>query len=179
MVIIVVVFTGINNSAGVVSRKNVLNGLVTGFIGGAVTLIATPDVAKADVTNKVASTGALRSLKRAQSQLPKLQPTVELNDFVGVKAFFRNPPFDQVRKNCFIIVRGGEDGPSATELDAKYKTFIASLEKIDGTASLGMRGRKIPPLQMSEEYQTVLTTLDSFLKVSFVSFFFGCLYQKE
>jgi hypothetical protein len=133
-------------------------------------LIATPDVAKADVTNKVASTGALRSLKRAQSQLPKLLPTVQSNDFVGVKAFLRNPPFDQVRKNCFILVRGGEDGPKATELETSYKTFISSLEKIDGTASLGMRGRKVPPFQMSEEYETILSTLDSFLKVSLFLF---------
>jgi hypothetical protein len=154
--------------AGILSRKDAVNSIVTGCLCGTVALIATtPLVAKADITIKVATSGALKNLKRAQSQLPKLLSTVQSNDFVGVKAFLRNPPFDEVRKNGFILVRGGEDGPKAAELEIRYKTFISALEKIDGTASLGMRGRKVPPLQMSAEYDTIQATLDSFLKVSY------------
>jgi hypothetical protein len=146
------------------TRRTVLNGVAVAFLGS--TMLAGPDNARADVTNKVASTAALRSLRRAQAQLPKLKPTVLENDFVAVKTFLRNPPFDEVRKNGFILVRGGEDGPKASELQASYRKFIASVEKIDSSASLGMRGRKVPTLQMTEEYDNILAAMESFLKVS-------------
>ena len=47
-----------------------------------------------------------------------------------------------------------------------YKQFIASVEKIDGTASLGSRGRKIPDLQMSDEYLVIEKSMDEFIKVA-------------
>lgn len=151
------------------SRRNVLTEFAVGLAAATATAVAIPQVANADVTNKVASTPALRKLKRAQQILPKLLPTVQSNDYVAVKAFFRTPPFDDVRKSAFIIVRGGEDGPRAGELEASYKQFIASVEKIDGTASLGMRGRSIQPLQMAQEYDTIVATMESFLKVRKIS----------
>ncbi|KAG7346704.1 hypothetical protein IV203_005773 [Nitzschia inconspicua] len=149
------------------SRREILNGAAIGFMGSIATVLPlNPQVARADITNKVASSPALRSLKRAQQNLPKLLPTVQSNDYVAVKSFLRTPPFDDVRKNGFILVRGGEDSPKASELEASYKSFIASLEKIDGTASLGMRGRTIKPLQMSEEYDNIVAAMDSFLKLA-------------
>lgn len=148
------------------TRREALNTAALGLLGSMSVMIASPEAARADVTNKVASAAAIRNLKRAQSQLPKLRTTVQDNDFVAVKAFLRTPPFDEVRKNGFIIVRGGEDGPKAGELQTSYKNFIASVEKIDSSASLGMRGRKVPPLQMSEEYDNVLAAMESFVKVS-------------
>jgi hypothetical protein len=154
------------SSLDAASRRDLFYGATVGLMGGIVTLLVDPQVAAADVTNKVASSPALKSLKRAQQNLPKLLPTVQSNDYVAVKAFFRTPPFDQVRKNGFILVRGGEDGPKASELEASYKSLIATIEKIDGTASLGMRGRSIKPLQMSEEYDNIVAAMDSFLKVS-------------
>ena len=127
-----------------------------GFVGAA----------RADVTNKVASSTALRALTRAQTQLPtKLFPEVQTNNFMGVKARLREPPFDLARKNGQILVRGGEDGPRVKELVRAYKEFIASLEKIDATASLGMRGRSIDSFQMTQEYEAIVKALDSFLKV--------------
>ena len=54
----------------------------------------------------------------------------------------------------------------AEELQGAYKAFIASIEKIDGTASLGMRGRKIPPLQLLEEYEVIDVAMKDFLKVA-------------
>jgi hypothetical protein len=125
-----------------------------------------PGVANADITNKVASSTALRNIKRAQKQLEKLQPIAESNDFTGVKEFLRTPPFSEVRKNCSIVIRGAEDGPKVEELDGVYKGFITSIEKIDGTASLGFRGRKIPQLQMTDEYLLVQSALSDFLKVA-------------
>ena len=145
-----------------ISRKALLEGLAAGVIGSAIL----PGVANADITNKVASTEALRKVKRAQKQLNKLLPIAQANDFLEVKAFLRTPPFADVRKYAFTLVRGGEDGPKAVELEKSYKAFIASIEKIDSTSSLGIRGRKIPQLQMSEEYVVIESTMQAFLKVA-------------
>jgi hypothetical protein len=145
-----------------VSRKTFVNGVVAGVIGSTVL----PGVAKADITNKVASSAALRNLKREQKQLGKLETIAEANDFAGIKEFLRTPPFGDSRKNCFVLVRGAEDGPKMDELDVVYKAFVGSIENIDNTASLGYRGRKIPQLQLSEQYLVVQSTLADFLKVA-------------
>ena len=101
--------------------------------------------ALADVTNKLASTTALRSLERVKEQLPvKLKPVAQANDYIGIKQALRLPPFDQVRKDLLTVVRGGEDGPKAGELQLAYKGLIKSLEDIDATASIGM-GRSGKP----------------------------------
>lgn len=139
-----------------------MNGVVAGIVGSTVL----PGDAKADVTNKVASATALRNLKRAQKQLGKLETIAKENDFAGVKEFLRTPPFGDSRKYCFTLVRGAEDGPKVEALDAVYKAFIGSIENIDNTASLGFRGRKIPDLQLSEQYLVVESTLADFLKVA-------------
>ena len=144
------------------SRRQCLEGVALGTMGFALL----PSVALADVTNKVASPTALRSVKRAQKQLDDLKPLAQSSDFTQIKAFLRTPPFSDVRKNCFVIVRGEEDGPKAEELQSAYKAFIASIEKIDSTASLGLRGRKIPSMQLSEEYVLVESTMSAFVKVS-------------
>mmetsp|Transcript_30132 Transcript_30132/g.72332 ORF Transcript_30132/g.72332 Transcript_30132/m.72332 type:complete len:196 (+) Transcript_30132:77-664(+) len=146
------------------SRGTFVSGLVAGVVAN--TLLMPVEPAKADVTNKVASANALRNIKRAQKQLPKLQTVAESNDFAGVKEFMRTPPFGDSRKYCFTIVRGAEDGPKAAEIETVYKAFVSSIEKIDGTASLGFRGRKIPQLQLSEEYLVVQSSLADFLKVA-------------
>lgn len=147
----------------VVSRGTFVNGLVAGVIAN--TLLAV-EPAKADITNKVASSSALRNIKRAQKQLPNLKSVAESNDFAGVKEFLRTPPFGDARKYCFTLVRGAEDGPKAAEMESVYKAFVSSIEKIDGTASLGFRGRKIPQLQLTEEYLAIESSLADFLKVA-------------
>lgn len=154
-----------SNSNGV-SRKEALGSICTGLLGVATAVLANPGVAQADITNKIASSTALRAIKQAEKRLPSLLPTVKDNDFLGVKSFLRTPPFDEVRKNGSILVRGGEDGPKSDELKSTYKDLIVSIEKIDGTASLGMRGRKIPQLQLLEEYDIISASMKSFLKVA-------------
>ncbi len=144
------------------SRRQYVQGLAVGVVGS----VLLPNSASADVTNKIASSAALRSVQRSQKQLKGLLPFAQTNDFLQVKNFLRTPPFVDVRKNCVILVRGGEDGPKADELQSSYKAFIGSVEKIDSTASLGMRGRKIPDLQMSDEYMTIESTLNAFIKVA-------------
>ena len=155
-----------------VTRRDAVSRTLTTLIGGVtastalLSSSATTPFAHADVTNKVASSPALRALTRAQEKLPtKLLPDVQANDFVAVKARFREPPFDMIRKNGQILVLGGEDGPDAKKLVSGYKALITAIEKLDGTASLGARGRSIGPLQMTQEYEDIVAALDSFLKV--------------
>jgi hypothetical protein len=155
-----------NSNQVEVSRKEALGTLCSGLLGVTTVVLTNPGVAHADITNKIASTTALRSLKQAEKILPNVLPTVKENDFLGVKAFLRTPPFDEIRKNGSIIVRGGEDGPKSNELQSTYKDLIGGIEKIDGSASLGMRGRKIPQLQLLEEYDIISASMKSFLKVA-------------
>ncbi|KAL7529544.1 hypothetical protein ACHAXR_004048 [Thalassiosira sp. AJA248-18] len=127
--------------------------------------------ANADVTNKVASSTALRSLSRAQRQLPtKLLPPAQSNNYVGIKTALREPPFDTLRKDMLTLVRGGEDGQLADKLLVAYKQLIKSLEAIDATASQGMgRGRgpgKIDPFQLSSEYEDIEKAMDLFIVVA-------------
>lgn len=162
--------SSIDDEAVGTTRRDAVSKTLSHLIGGAAAsaaVLATgPGAAHADVTNKIASSTALRALTRAQAQLPtKLLPDVKANDYVGVKARLREPPFDNVRKNGQILVRGGEDGPKVGELVKKYKELIVAIEKIDNTASLGMRGRTIDPFEMSKEYEVIVAAIDSFLKV--------------
>jgi hypothetical protein len=144
-----------------VSRKGFMENVLVG-VASAVIL---PSIANADATNKVASSTAMRSVKRAQKQLPNMQFSAKDNDFSKVTEALRTSPFADVRRNCFIVVRGAEDGPKSEEIQAAYKTFIATVEQIDATAKLGARGRKIPPGQLFEEYLAIESSIDGFIKV--------------
>lgn len=150
------------------TRRDALQVGLVGILGGATAFLSIPVTpVHADITNKVASSAALRNLQRAEKALPKLKTSAASNDYVAVKAFMRTPPFDEVRKNGSVLVRGGEDlGLKAVELQQRYKTFIASLEKIDGTASVGIRGRSIDPIQLTAEYDSVQVAMAEFLKVA-------------
>jgi len=157
-----------------ITRRDAFRKTLTTLVGGVTASTAlmssSPTImveaAHADVTNKIASSTALRAMTRSQTQMPtKLLPDVQANNFIGVKARLREPPFDLVRKNGLILVRGGEDGPKATELVKSYKGLIATFEKIDATASLGMRGRSIDQLEMSQEYDAIVVAMEAFLKV--------------
>lgn len=151
-------------SSSKVSRRNFVEGMVAGAVGVAV---LAPGVANADITNKVASPAALRKLKRAQKQLDgTLLGLCQANDYTGTKGFFRQPPFDDVRKQAKVLVLGGEDGPKSEELETAYKSFVSSMEKIDGTASLGMRGRKIDEFQLSQEFEVMKTSMEKFITVA-------------
>jgi len=143
------------------------------MIGSGVSTLGFGNVptANADVTNKVASTAAIRILQRAKLQLPiKVFPYIEQKDFQNIKGALRLPPFDSIRKYASVLVRGGEDlGSQAIELENSYKILIQALEKLDNTSSLGMRGSKISSLRMKEEYDTFVLALDSFLTLGQVT----------
>ena len=143
-------------------RKAFLNTLLS--TTGAVLLA--PAVANADVTNKVASGAALRSVQRAQRQFGNLELAASQNDYEETKKALRLPPFSDIRKNCKILVNGGSDGPNAAELEQRYKDFIASVEKLDGTCSVAMRGRSVPSERLYEEYRAVAASLEAFANVA-------------
>lgn len=150
------------------SRRNLLQTALVLSISGA-TASARPSPAAADVTNKLASTAALRSLTKLQGQLSaKLLPLAQSNDYVGAKQCLREPPLNSMRKDMLTLVRGAEDGPKAGELLSAYKGLVKSLEDLDTTASLGMRGGKNKPdaFQLGIEYETVEKALGFFVKVA-------------
>lgn len=127
-----------------------------------------PTSAYADVTNKIASTTALKSLTRVQSQLPiKLLPLAQSNNYRGVRTALREPPFDTVRKDMLTLVRGGEDGPKAEILRLAYSHLIRSFEAIDTTSSLGMQGRTkgIDPFTLIIEYDDIVKSMELIIKV--------------
>lgn len=144
------------------SRREVCKALITTS-----TIVCSTFPANADVTNKVASSTALRSLYIVQRQLPiKLLPLAQSNDYIGVKKCLREPPFDTLRKDMLTIVRGGEDGKKVDELLLSYKQLIKSLEAIDATSSLGMRkSSNIDPFVLGIEYEDIAKSLDLFIRI--------------
>ena len=144
------------------SRREVCKALITTS-----TIVCSTFPANADVTNKVASSTALRSLYIVQRQLPiKLLPLAQSNDYIGVKKCLREPPFETLRKDMLTIVRGGEDGKKVDELLLSYKQLIKSLEAIDATSSLGMRkSSNIDPFVLGIEYEDIAKSLDLFIRI--------------
>jgi len=137
--------------------------------GATATLASTflfPAVASADITSKVASSSALRNVKRAQKQLDTLELYVVNDQYTELKVAIREAPLSEVRKAAFTLVRGGEDGPDADKLTASYQKFIASLEKMDSQAGLGMRGRKLSSGELLGDYNDCLKALRDFVLVA-------------
>mmetsp|Transcript_28362 Transcript_28362/g.42783 ORF Transcript_28362/g.42783 Transcript_28362/m.42783 type:complete len:248 (+) Transcript_28362:2-745(+) len=151
------------------SRRRVIAAITSTIITASTATLA-PQSACADVTNKIASTTALRSLLNLKTQLPiRLKPVAQSNNYVGIKQCLREPPLDGIRKNMLVLVRGGEDGPKAGELLLAYKQLISALENMDATATLGMQGRNKKlnddPFLLSLQYDEVEKALGLFIEV--------------
>eukprot|EP00546_Thalassionema_frauenfeldii_P002220 CAMPEP_0178937360 /NCGR_PEP_ID=MMETSP0786-20121207/25707_1 /TAXON_ID=186022 /ORGANISM="Thalassionema frauenfeldii, Strain CCMP 1798" /LENGTH=169 /DNA_ID=CAMNT_0020615909 /DNA_START=75 /DNA_END=585 /DNA_ORIENTATION=- len=130
-------------------------------------LIPPVEEARADITNKLASAAALRKVRQGQQKLKEMEFYVVNNDYTSLQLALRKEPFFDIRKNSYILVRGGDDGPLAGDLERCYKTFMASLEKMDTTATLGLRGRR--PLEDGEfyhSYRSTVESLENFLAVA-------------
>jgi hypothetical protein len=151
---------GISSSSSQVLTRREWSALIAG------TVLATPLMANADITNKLASSSALRNVKRSLKQLDSLELYVTTDNYEELKRSLRLAPLADVRKNCFILVRGGEDGPDAQSLKLLYQKFILALEQMDSTAGLAMRGRKIPKGTFYASYKVTVSTLADFLKVA-------------
>lgn len=152
--------TALNAEQGL-TRRGLLEKVAAASV---LTASGLPSPALADVTNKVASTAAIRAVKRAAKDLEKAEFPCVNNDFADVKAALRTPGLNEVRKNCLILIKGGEDGPEAENLRKAYDKFVKDIEALDSQASLGMRGRK-QDIQLASYYDAALASLKAFLEV--------------
>lgn len=106
----------------------------------------------------------LRSLKRAEKQLSKMEFYATENDYESLKAAIRNAPFSECRLKSFAILKEYKDQPVKEEkLKASYDTFIASVEKMDSTAGLGMRGRNLSKDAMLKDYQAAAANMAAWI----------------
>uniref|UniRef100_A0A7S1Z940 Uncharacterized protein n=1 Tax=Ditylum brightwellii TaxID=49249 RepID=A0A7S1Z940_9STRA len=155
-----------NNNAQELSRREAFATFNKAALAAATVLTTSASLpANADVTNKIASSSALRTIKRCIRQLTDMEGSAtSFNDYMSVKESIRKPPLTEVRRNCVILIKGGEDGPDAALLQEKYNAFIKALESLDGQASLGMRGRK--GISMVEEYDATMKAIKDFYEVA-------------
>ena len=162
-----VVMAASSSDTFLTDRKAFLQTTALSF-GSAAMLVGTssPAPAHADVTNKVASSAALRNVKLVQKRLAGLADTVAQNEYQELKEALRVAPFSDLRKNMTTLVRGGEDGPDAQALQDKYKTFIAKLEKMDTTATLALRGKKLNEGDFNSTYQATVDALADFVELA-------------
>lgn len=148
--------------SGQSSRRKVLEGASASV---AATLLF-PSIARADITNKVASSVAVRKVKSAQKQLNTLELYVVDDQLVELKQAIREPPLSEIRKSGTTLVRGGEDGPDAEKLATLYQKFIGTLEKLDNEAGLAIRGRKLNEGQLLGDYKDCVVALGDFVVVA-------------
>jgi hypothetical protein len=85
------------------------------------------------------------------------------DEYMEVKNALREAPVSEIRKACTTLVKGGEDGPDAAQLETKYKAFIGSLESMDSKGSLALRGRKLNQGDFEKSYRETLDNLADFL----------------
>jgi len=151
------------------SRKDFLAATVS---AAAVSLTAAaagwPLAAHADITNKLASSQALRSVKIAQKKLSSASTAeyITTADYATLKSVLRVEPISGIRKASTILVRAGEDGPEADNLSSSYKVFIAKLEKMDSVASVAMRGRTVADSEFKESYEGAVSALNDFVAIA-------------
>lgn len=155
--------TALDAEQGELTRRGAFEAVSASFLT-AVVAGGLPSPACADVTNKVASTAAIRAVKRALKDLEKAEFACVGNQYTDAKEALRTPGLNEVRKNCLILIRGGEDGAEAENLKSAYEKFVKDLEALDSQASLGMRGRK-KDIQLAGYYDSALASLKAFLEV--------------
>mmetsp|Transcript_20124 Transcript_20124/g.43935 ORF Transcript_20124/g.43935 Transcript_20124/m.43935 type:complete len:202 (-) Transcript_20124:181-786(-) len=146
----------------IVNRRIVFGTPATILVSGCLS-VATAAPVYADVTNKVASTAALRAVKKGIKDLENAEFPAVNNEYADVKAALRTPALNEVRKNCLILIKGGEDGPEAENLKTNYNAFVKALEALDTQASLGMRGRK--EIVLASYYDAAVKSLRDVLEV--------------
>ena len=163
------------------SRKEFLQSAF--LVGGvsSVVVASFPDLALADeqeedtvvdekalptTATEVPQSANLRSIIRAEKQLSKLELYAVNNDYESIKLALRNAPFSEVRKKSFAIIKEYADQPSKQEkLKVAYDAMIASIERLDNTAGLGMRGRKLPDDELLKTYQAASSSLTVWIAV--------------
>ena len=62
-----------------------------------------------------------------------------------------------------MTASAASNNPVADDLSAKYRTFIASMERMDATASVATRGRQLEPGELKAAYSDTVSALEEFL----------------
>lgn len=163
--------TQLHATQGELSRRNFAETL-----GVAVAFLASPKLALADEEEESAGSGGvtgilqssnLRSLKRAEKQLGKLEFYAVENEFENMKLGLRNAPFSEIRKNSFALIKEYASQPDQqSKLTASYNVFISAVERLDSTASLGMRGRKMDDGAFLKMFQETSKALSEWIAVA-------------
>lgn len=139
-----------------------------GFVAAATA--ASPKAANAiDVTSsKLASPGALRSVKSSLRKMSTLDGLVSDGGYAEIREALRVPPVSDLRKSCATIIygSGGDINDPGQELTGGYKSVVASLEKMDSLAGLGARGRTIPQSELAAALDGTKSSLNEFVKLA-------------
>lgn len=123
-----------------------------------IALTTGPLVARADISEVVASSSALRKVKAAQKRLSSLEDNVNLEDYQGIREAFRSAPIGSVRQAASGLVKATD----SEDLGKLYQDFIGSLEKMDSLASLAQRGRTLGESEFIQSYQKLVASLGEF-----------------
>jgi hypothetical protein len=133
------------------------------------------------LANQLSSSAALRNVRSVQKKFGALELYVAEDQYSELREAIRVAPFSEIRKSCTTLVRaaalaaqegdvvveggGGEGVVSSVgeELAARYKAFVYNFEKMDGTASLAMRGKKLKEGEFYGTYRATVAALDDFL----------------
>ena len=152
-----------------VTRHDFLQRSVALVLGGGVSstlLVSSPAPASAavGVQSQLSYSAALRNVKSVQKKLEVMELYVTQDEYMSLKEALRVAPCSEIRKSCTTLARAsGEETETFVELDARYKSFIAKLEKMDSTASVAMRGRTLKEGQLEGDYQATVAALDNFV----------------
>jgi hypothetical protein len=146
---------------GPITRRNIMV-RIAGAVVLAQPFIPTKE-ALADVSTEVVASSAFRSIKSSLRKMRKLEEVVLLDDFSALKESLREAPISEIRKSCNAVIRGADDESDVTRLQMLYEKFIAALEKMDGTASVAMRGRKLSKNEFFDAYHSTVLALDEFV----------------
>jgi hypothetical protein len=164
-----------STSKSPVTRETFLNNGLAVLIGSASGLflpgMANPANAATAVAKQISYSAALRNVKNVQKKFQTLEFYVVKDQYSSLKEAIRVAPFSEIRQSCTTLVRaasedveGGEGvSPVGEALAVRYKAFVSNFEKMDGTASLGMRGKKLIEGEFYGTYRAALSALDDFL----------------
>jgi hypothetical protein len=161
-------------------------GTTTAAVGAASVLaFGLPSPAAAYVASAAAMDPSV-AMRTVKSTLRRLQADafvdyVAFNEYESLRKALRDSPFSEIRKSCTSLIRtvqgdaisssdaaaaANNNNPSADVLSAKYKTFIASMERMDVTASVAVRGRQIEPGELKAAYSDTVSALQEFLSAA-------------
>ena len=120
-------------------------------------------------TSNVKNKAALRYIKRSIKEFESLELYASTNDYSEIKQGLRNPGLSEIRKNCNTLIKSsveannngdGNGNENNEKLRILYSQFIKDIEKLDGDASLGFRGRK--GIELYPSYENAVKDLKLF-----------------